>query len=215
MDYNTQRNHLVIPEYGRNIQQLVEFALTIEDRGERTRIAYFIVNIMAQMHPSVKESGDYRHKLWDHLHIISDFKLDVESPFEKPNQDELYSKPERLPYGTRRIRFRHYGKNLISMIQKAKEFEEGEEKNALIQVIANHMKKSYLTWNRDSVNDELILKHLEVLSDEELNADHVRLHSTSDILKKNKKKTSHTGQSRSSSNSGSSYGQRRQQYSKR
>lgn len=202
MDYNTQRNRLQIPEYGRNIQKLVEYALSVEDKDQRTRVAYFIVNIMAQMNPSVKESGDYRHKLWDHLHIISDFKLDVDSPFEAPSPEKLTQRPERLPYGSQRIRFRHYGKNLNAMIDKAVEFEDGEEKKALIQIIANHMKKSYLTWNRDSVNDELILKHLEVLSDEQLDLENVRFQSTSDILKKNKKKTS-APSSNQKSNSGS------------
>ncbi|MFA8299468.1 MAG: DUF4290 domain-containing protein [Hyphomicrobiales bacterium] len=209
MEYNTTRNRLMIPEYGRNIQKLIEYAIAEEDRDKRSRFAYFIVNVMAQMHPQVKESGDYKHKLWDHLHIISDFRLDIDAPFPPPNKEELFSKPERLSYSNVRIKFRHYGKNLVSMIEKAIEFPEGEEKKALTNILANHMKKSYLSWNRDSVNDELIRKHLELLSDERLDFEDVKLASTSEILKKTKKRSSSSDSNRGKSSSSNQYNQRR------
>lgn len=189
MDYNTARSKLVIREYGRNIQTMIEHLLTIEDRKKRTEMANFVVNVMAQMNPQNKDVGDVKHKLWDHLYIISNFKLDVDSPFPPPSPKEVNQSPKRLGYQSNNIRYRHYGKNLAMIIEKAIAYEDGEEKNALIQAIANHMKKSYLNWNRDSVNDELIIEHLKVLSKDQLQlTDDMRLNNTNDILARNRKK---------------------------
>ena len=189
MEYNTARNKLVISEYGRNIQKMIEYATTIEDREQRNKSANLIVNIMAQMNPRIRESGDYKHKLWDHMFIISDLKLDVDSPYPKPSKNILYSKPEKIPYQDNNIRFRHYGKNIEKIINKAIKYEDGPEKDALIKTIANHLKKSYLNWNRDSVNDELILDHLASLSKDNLKLNkEVRLNNTSEILERNKRK---------------------------
>jgi len=189
MEYNTTRNKLVISEYGRNIQKMIEYAITIEDREKRNKSANFIINIMAQMNPRIRESGDYKHKLWDHMFIISDFKLDVDSPYPKLTKNILYSKPENISYQDNNIRFRHYGKNIEKIINKAIEYEDGPEKEALIKTIANHLKKSYLNWNRDSVNDELILDHLASLSKDNLKLNkEVRLNNTSDILERNRRK---------------------------
>lgn len=203
MEYNTTRKQLVMPEYGRNIQKMILYALSVEDREKRTKVATTIVDIMAQMHPKVRESGDYRHKLWDHLFIISDFKLDVDSPYPSPSEDILQSKPQPLSYSDEKITYRHYGYNIQNIILKAIAYEDGREKDAFIKTIANHMKKSYLNWNRDSVNDELIHKQLDELSDGKLVlADDVKLNETNDILARNRKKKFHTKGGRDYSQNG-------------
>jgi hypothetical protein len=189
MEYNTTRGPMVISEYGRNIQQIIESVIAIEDREKRTQAAKFMVNVMAQMHPLVKESGDYKHKLWDHLHIISGFRLNVDSPYPPPPPLSLSTKPEHLSYHDAEIEFRHYGKNIALMIEKASEYPDGPEKDALANAIANHMKKSYLNWNRESVTDELIEEQLTKLSKGRLKlSQDTRLATTSDILARNKKR---------------------------
>lgn len=189
MEYNSTRDKLIIPEYGRNIQKLIKYAIGVEDRQKRTVMAHLIVDIMSQTSPATRESGDYKRKLWDHMYIISEFKLDVDGPYPPPPEDVLTEKPKRLPYDHGEIRFPHYGKNLEEMIKKAVEFEEGEEKQALILTIANHMKKSYLNWNRDSVNDNMIKDHLELLSSGKIKlGEDVELNSTSEILSKGRGK---------------------------
>lgn len=196
MEYNTQRNHLIISQYGRNIQKMIEQCMEIEDREERTKTAEFIVNVMAQMTPKIKESGDFKQKLWDHLHIMAQFKLDVDSPYPKPEPDVLHKKPRPLEYSDGKIKFRHYGKIIEGIIKKAAEYEDGPEKERLVHNIANHLKKSYLNWNRNSVDDELIISHLDTLSKGalELREDQ-RLSHTSEILAMNKKKK-HTSNQR-------------------
>lgn len=164
MKYNTERKKLNIPEYGRNVQGLVDYALTIEDREKRTAFAGIIINAMAQVNPSVKELSDYKHKLWDHLFIMSDYRLDVDSPYPKPVKEELNTKPERLAYKSSMIRFRPYGKLIENVIDKVITMPEGEEKNVLIGMIAQYLKKAYLQWNVNSCDDEMILKHFEQLS---------------------------------------------------
>ena len=189
MEYNTTRNKLRISEYGRNIQKLVNQAKTIEDRDERTKFVKLIVQIMGQINPTIRDSGDFRHKLWDHLHIIANFELDVDSPYPAPSKDILEKKPERLGYGGHNIRYKMYGANIVKIIDKAREFEEGAEKDALIHAIANHLKKSYLSWNRESVDDEQIFEHLKTLSRDDLRlADELKLSTTNEILSRNKKK---------------------------
>lgn len=189
MEYNTQKSKLVIAEYGRNLQQMAQDCVKIEDRAIRTRTAEFIVNVMAQMNPRVKESGDYRQKLWDHLHIMSDFKLDVDSLYPPPSQEVLHPGPKQLKYQQTNIRYRHYGKNIELIIEKAITYDDGPEKEALIRTIANHMKKSYLNWNRNSVDDDVILKNLAELSNNRLQlSEEHKLSQTSEILARNKKK---------------------------
>jgi hypothetical protein len=184
MDYNTSRRGLVLPEYGRNIQRMVNYVKTIEDREERNRLAKAIIQIMGTMNPHLRDVADFKHKLWDHLAIISDFELDVESPYPKPTREEIYQKPIRMKYlHSDDIRFKHYGRVLEEMIAKAITFEEGEEKNYLIEVILNQMKKSFLTWNRDSVNDELIFHDLMILSKNRLKIpEGLKLKETRDIV---------------------------------
>lgn len=189
MEYNTTREQMVIPEYGRNIQKMIQYICTIEDREKRTRAAKFIVSVMAQMHPGVKESGDYKHKLWDHMVIIADFKLDVDAPYPPPPPLSLSAKPEHLTYHDKEIEFKHYGKNIAQMLEKAIEYPDGPEKDALVHAIANHMKKSYLNWNRESVSDDLIESHLATLSKGKLKLhEDFRFTNTNEILARNKKR---------------------------
>jgi len=195
MDYNSTRDKLIIPEYGRNVQKMAAFLLTIEDREKRTNMAKALVNIMTQLHPDQRDTVDYKRKLWDHLHIISDFKLDVDGPFPAPLPEDRIGKPQRIPYPQEAIKFRPYGKNIAKMIEKATLFEDGPEKDALVKNIANHLKKSYLNWNRDSVNDELITDHLKELSNGKLKlSEDTRLAHTNDLLARNTGPGSNTPQ---------------------
>lgn len=193
MEYNTTRNNLIISEYGRNVQKLVNLCMSIDDRDQRTKFAKVIVQIMGQMNPAVRESGDFRHKLWDHMHIISNFQLDVDSPYPPPTKKFLDTRPQPVAYGDNHIKYRMYGSNIARIIEKAINFEDGEEKDALVAAIANHLKKSYLAWNRESVDDEQIFQHLEVLSEGKLELkEDVRLSTTNEILARNKKKKTTT-----------------------
>ena len=168
MDYNTSRNNILIPEYGRNVQKMVEYALTIEDREKRNDLALRIVKIMTQMHIKAGNYGDTNHKIWDHLFIISDYKLDVDAPYPMPDKEKVAAKPQVIEYSNGKIRNRTYGRNLEKIVQKAIEFEDGEEKAALVSLIANNLKKYYLNWNRNTVDDEQILKDLYRISDGKL-----------------------------------------------
>lgn len=156
LEYNSQQKQLVLPEYGRNVQQMVDHCLTIEDREERTRCAHTIVNIIGNLVPHLRDIDDFKHKLWDHLAIMSDFKLDIDYPCEIVRKESLDTKPERIPYSTSSIRYRHYGKFTEEMLSKAQSMPDGEERDALVDMIANYMKRSYLTWNKDNVDDEKI-----------------------------------------------------------
>ena len=177
MQYNTQQKRMPLPEYGRSIQNMVDYALTIEDRAERQRCANTIINIMGNMFPHLRDVPDFKHKLWDHLAIMSDFKLDIDYPYEIIRKDNLSNKPEPVPYPSTRIRYRHYGRTLEVLIKKAVEFPEGDEKMNLVALICNHMKKDYLAWNKDNVDDRKIANDLFELSDGklEMTEDIVRL----------------------------------------
>ena len=188
-DYNSQRTKMILPEYGRNIQKMVEYAVQVEDREERNKAANAIIAIMGNLNPHLRDISDFKHKLWDHLFIISDFKLDIDSPYEKPTPEVLFEKPKSIPYSEYNIRYKHYGKIIELLIREASGFEEGPEREALIKLIANHMKKCYLTWNREMVSDETIFADLKKLSGGtiEVSKD-LKLPETRDILSKNKKK---------------------------
>lgn len=203
MEYNSQREGLKISEYGRNIQKMIDQTVLIEDREVRTRTAYAIVSIMSQLNPAVKDSTDYQRTLWDHMHIISGFKLDVDGPFPAPEREKLYKRPEKIPYSDNDIRFRHYGKNIEMIIKKAIDFEEGEEKEALILTIANHLKKSYLNWNRESVTDDAIVSHLREFSGGKLDLDEeTKLTATKEILARNILKKKKLAQQKGRDNTG-------------
>lgn len=165
MDYNTGREKIVISEYGRNIQVMIRHLMDIKGRRERTEAAYFIVSVMEQMNPQVKESNDYNHKLWDHLHIIANYELDVDGPFPKPTPEMQQKKPEHVGYQKNNIRYGHYGQYVYDVVKKVKEMEDGPKKQAILVNIANQMKRDYLNWNRDTVNDLLILDDLYKISE--------------------------------------------------
>ena len=187
MEYNTQMPKLIIPEYGRNIQKLIEYACTIKNKEERNNIANSIIAIMGRLNPMLRDITDFRHKLWDHLFIISNFKLDVDSPYPVPSKEILTTKPERVKYPAAKMKFKHYGKAVERLIEKASDMKNGEEKTAFIEAIANLMKKSYLVWNRDTVSDSVILQELEDLSKGKLKVpENFRMTSTYDILAKTK-----------------------------
>ncbi|MEX1190289.1 MAG: DUF4290 domain-containing protein [Bacteroidia bacterium] len=168
MEYNSQRPHLIISEYGRHIQRMVDDAIEISDREERNKRARYIISVMGQLNPHLRDVNDFKHKLWDHIFIMSDFRLDVDSPYPIPSRESFRTKPEMLKYPSNHIKFRHYGKIIERVIEKAKSLEKGEKKNALVSTIAYNLKKAYLTWNRDSVQDDLIINDLKKLSDGEL-----------------------------------------------
>ena len=197
IDYNTSRPKMIIPEYGRNVQNMINYCCTIEDREERNRCAKAIIKVMGQLNPQLRDVEDFNHKLWAHLFIMSDFRLDVDSPYPKPSAETFNSKPERVPYPHHKIRFGHYGKIIEDLIKAAVEYPEGEEKKYLVKRIANLMKSSYLTWNRDTVNDLTIVKQLEELSGKKLTVDVNELLDTNEILKTINKPTSRSKQNKS------------------
>ena len=168
MQYNTQQKRMPLPEYGRSIQNMVDHALTIENREERQRCANTIINIMGNMFPHLRDVPDFNHKLWDHLAIMSNFQLDIDYPYEIIPKANLDEKPEYIPYPSGHILYRHYGRTLQVLIKKACEFEEGDEKQNLIALICNHMKKDYMSWNKDTVDDRKIAQDLEELSEGKL-----------------------------------------------
>lgn len=164
LTYNTQLKKLILPEYGRNIQQMVDYCVTIPDKEERTVCANSIIASMGNLFPQLRDVEDFRHKLWDHLAIMSDFKLDIDYPCEVIKPESLESRPDAIPYKLTPIRFRHYGKYIELLITKAVAMEDGEEKDALVDLIANHMKKQLLMVNPDGVNDARVFKDLAMYS---------------------------------------------------
>ncbi|RMG82094.1 MAG: DUF4290 domain-containing protein [Bacteroidetes bacterium] len=186
LEYNTQREPLVIPEYGRHVHKLVQHALTIKDREERNEFARAIIALMENMNPGQKDSEEHLHKLWDHLFIISNYQLDVDSPFPKPSPAEVNKKPEKIPYPDYKIRYRHYGKNLINIVKKVAQLENElspEEREKISQDLLNLMKRFYLKWNKDSVDDELIIQQFKELTKGNINIDdNVELKATNALL---------------------------------
>ena len=168
MEYNTSRGKLIIPEYGRNVQKMVQHCLTIEDREERNICAKSIVKLMGQLNNQFKDADDFQHTLWTHLYIIADFKLDVDSPYEIPKIEELNTSPKKVGYPNSKVKYRHYGKSLEAMVNKIKEYEEGEEKDYYVKNLAELMKRSYMKWNRDNVKDEIIFRQLIEISDNKI-----------------------------------------------
>ncbi len=164
MEYNTQREQLKITDYGRNVSKMIAYAKTLEDRDERTRLARLIVEVMGQVNPKVRERADYRHILWDHLMLMADYDLDVDVPYEVKRAEEVEMKPHRLEYSDGKIEFRHYGRALEDMVKAAAEMPEGEERRVLTEQLAHTMKRLYLQWNRDSVDDDVIVEQLDQLS---------------------------------------------------
>ena len=169
LEYNTEREHLIIPEYGRHMQKMISYAVTRETKEERNKVAKAIISVMGNLQPHLRDVPDFQHKLWDQLFIMADFEIDVDSPYPKPTREELYASPQPLSYPQNHPKYRFYGNNIKTMIDVACTWEEGDLKDALIYTIANHMKKCFLNWNKDTVGDNVIFEHLHELSDGKIN----------------------------------------------
>lgn len=184
MEYPTLQGKLIMPEYGRNVQQMIEYALTIEDRAERTRCVNTIVNIMGNLFPYLRDVNDFKHKLWDHVAIMSDFRLDIDYPYEIVQKEDLTERPETIPYKHSKITYMHYGRNLEDMIDRVSQYPEGETRNELIRLLANQMKKCFLTWNKEVVDDRKIFDDLRELSKGkiDISPDTIRLMESRDVL---------------------------------
>ncbi|TQM23021.1 uncharacterized protein DUF4290 [Chryseobacterium aquifrigidense] len=168
MEYNTQKTQLHMPEYGRIIQQLVERCKELPSKDERNEMAMAIIDFMGQRNPQLRDEENYKHKLWDHLFILANYDLDVDSPYPFPTMEQLAEKPKRMEYPKLQGDFKFYGKSILQLIEKAIELETGDEKEALIEVIANNMKKSYNVYNKEHVTDDVIFRHLKELSENRL-----------------------------------------------
>ena len=189
MTYNTEKEKIAIPEYGRCIQEMIKKLPEIEDRQQRTEAAKYIISVMVQMNPQIKESSDWEHKLWDHLYIISNYQLDVDSPFAPPTIESQRKKPQHIGYQNNDIKYGHYGQYLIKMIEAASQEENDEVREALAYSLASQMKRNYLDWNKSVVNDQVILDDLKNISGGRLViGEESKLNSTSDILGKVKQK---------------------------
>lgn len=169
LEYNTEREHLIIPEYGRHMQKMISYAKELENNEERNKVAKAIISVMGNMQPHLRDVPDFQHKLWDQLFIMADFDLDVNSPYPKPTREFLQARPEPLKYPQNFPKYRFYGNNIKTMIDVANTWEEGDLKDALIFTIANHMKKCFLNWNKDTVEDDVIFNHLYELSGGKIN----------------------------------------------
>ena len=197
MDYNSQRKKLPLPEYGRNIQNMVDFLFTIEDKEKRNRHAQTVIDVMGNLYPYLRDVAEFKHKLWDHLAIMSDFKLDIDYPYDPPTPDILTEKPSIVPYNQHRIKYKHYGRTMELLIDSASEME-GEEKEIMIELLANHMKKSFLIWNKDAVEDDKIFLDLIELSRGKLKSDReIKLSEIKQLIgsQKNKNKKNNKGKS--------------------
>ena len=202
LEYNTEREHLIIPEYGRHLQKMINHAVAQESKEERNRLAKAIISVMGNMQPHLRDVPDFQHKLWDQLFIMSDFKLDAESPFDKPTEEQLNLRPEPLSYPQNFPKYRFYGNNIKTMIDVANTWEAGEMKDALQYTIANHMKKSFLNWNKDTVEDVVIFGHLFELSNGKIDLRDSKepLSEISSLLKVQRKFTNHKKTSKKNNN---------------
>lgn len=200
LEYNTEREHLIIPEYGRHIQKMINYAKSRETKEERNKLAKAIISVMGNLQPHLRDVPDFQHKLWDQLFIMSDFGLDADSPYEKPSRELLMERPDPLKYPQNHPKYRFYGNNIKTMIDVCNTWEDGEMKEALKYTIANHMKKCFLNWNKDTVEDDVIYSHLFELSDGKINmknSDEDLSDATSLMRSKKKFASKKTGQKKS------------------
>jgi hypothetical protein len=189
-DYNTQRKRMSLPEYGRNVQKMIEHVKTIKDPEERNQAARTIIQIMGNLNPNLREVTDFRHKLWDHIMIIADFDLEVDSPYPAPDRKKLDAKPNKVPYHNGDIRFAHYGHIVPALIEAASGMEDGEEKDYLTSLILNQMKKDYLTWNKSQVADEIIIRDLIEISGNRLKVpENFKMPDVKELMAQPKSKT--------------------------
>jgi hypothetical protein len=206
IEYNTEREHLIIPEYGRHLQKMINYAKSRETKEERNKLAKSIISVMGNMQPHLRDVADFQHKLWDQLFIMADFELDADSPYPKPSRELLAERPDSLKYPQNFPKYRFYGNNIKTMIDVAITWEAGDMREALEYTIANHMKKCFLNWNKDTVEDYVIFKHLFELSNGQINlkgSDEVLSDSAS--LLRNKKNYANTNTKKSSSNKKTSH----------
>ena len=202
LQYNTERDHLIIPEYGRHMQKMINYAKSRETKEERNKYAKSIIAVMGNLQPHLRDVPDFQHKLWDQLYIMSDFEFDVDFPFEKPVREVLEARPEPLKYPQNYPKYRFYGNNIKTMIDVANTWEDGEMKEALVYTIANHMKKCFLNWNKDTVEDSVIFNHLFELSDGSINLKDSKegLSDSTSLMRSKKKFVSNKNQGKKSSN---------------
>ncbi|NJM80386.1 MAG: DUF4290 domain-containing protein [Flavobacterium sp.] len=205
LEYNTVREQLIIPEYGRHLQKLIDQVTDIPDKEERNKAAKYVISVLGSLNPHLRDVPDFQHKLWDQLFIMSDFRLDVDSPYPIPSRDVLNQRPEILKYPQNFPKYRFYGNNITYMIDVAMKWEESDLKSALILVIANHMKKCYLSWNKETVEDEVIFNHLYELSKGKINLlkSNEELSNSHNLMKVNKKTSNKSQFNTSNKNSGS------------
>ena len=204
LEYNTEREHLIIPEYGRHLQKMINYATSRETKEERNKVAKAIISVMGNLQPHLRDVPDFQHKLWDQLFIMSDFKLDADSPYEKPSKEVLQARPEPLKYPQNHPKYRFYGNNIKTMIDVANTWEEGELKEALVYTIANHMKKCFLNWNKDTVEDDVIFNHLYELSNGKINLKNNEedLTDASSLMRSKKRQSSNKKSSNKKNNRG-------------
>lgn len=189
MEYNTTRNYLIMAEYGRNIQKMVEFLLTIEDSEQRQRNAMSVIELMGTLNPHLRNVEDFRHKLWDHLFLISDFKLQVDSPYPIPTRETLKTKPEKLPYPKKYPAHKHFGKNLEIVIEKALKETDDDKREGFTQCIGNYMRLAYSNWHKENVHDDMIRGELADMTDGKLNfLNNYTMQSHNDGYRQNKRK---------------------------
>jgi hypothetical protein len=209
MEYNTQLSRIALPEYGRHIQKMVYEVMAIADREKRNEQAKAVIAVMGNLFPYLRDINDFKHKLWDHLFLISDFQLDIDSPYPKPSPITFEEKPRHVPYSSPdEIKLKHYGKSIQDMILKLTSIEDAEIRDAATKALANHMKKAYLAWNKDVVSDDIIFKDIERLSSGKLKVDNeFRLSVGNYNVSGNNHSTQRSGST--SSSNGGGYGQNR------
>ncbi len=188
MEYSTKRVKLILPEYGRNIQKMVEHIKTIEDRETRNIAAQEIINIMGNMNPHLRDINDFKHKLWDHIAQMAEFDLDIDSPYPTPLEETFTSKPNVVPYTEGKLKYKYLGRTMQKLIKAATKIEDKEKQDELVRVITNHMKKLYVIWNKDTVEDSLIFEKLNELSNGKLVVENgTRLTESKDLMNNTRK----------------------------
>ena len=195
LEYNSDREDLIIPEYGRHIHKMVNQAIECNNKDERNNMAKAIIGVMGNLNPHLRDVPDFQHKLWDQLFIMSQFQLDVDSPYPKPSKEIFEQKPEKLNYPQNHPKYRFYGNNIKKMIDVDVSWEDGEMKSQLVYVIANHMKKCFLNWNKDTVEDTVIYEHLFELSNGKISLDSSSpaLSDSKDLISVSHRKNSKSG----------------------
>jgi hypothetical protein len=189
MDYSTKRGRLILPEYGRNIQRMVEFIKTIKDRDTRNQAAQEIINVMGNLNPHLRDINDFKHKLWDQLSQMADFDIDIDSPYPTPQKESFEAKPNTVPYTTGGLKYKYLGRIMQKLIKAATQIDDKEKKDELVRIITNHMKKLYMIWNKDTVEDSDIFEKLVELSNGELSVETgTRLMESKEIMNNNKRK---------------------------